>query len=187
MKLIKWFDDHLEEAILVLCLVIIAVVMILQVVIRKLPFIPALKWAEELCRFMWIISVFLSIPYTIRKASMLRVTVLMDLLPEGIRKAVNIVIDVLILGAMAILAYNSIGVYNKIVTSNELSPAMRMPMSYVYIFMLIGFGLAVLRAFQMMIIHITHFNEKMLSTTEQTMQDAKEEASAGQRAEGGES
>lgn len=186
MKTVKWLDDHLEEAFLVICLVIIAVVMMIQVIVRKIPGVPPLQWAEELCRFMWIMSVFISIPYTIRKSSMLRVTVLMDLLPEGLRKVINILVDIAILCAMAILAYNSIGVFNKIVTSNELSPAMRMPMSFVYIFMLIGFFLGTFRAAQMAVLHVKNFNERMLSTTEQTMQDAKEEASAGQRAEGGE-
>lgn len=49
--------------------------------------------------------------------------------------------------------------------------------------MLIGFVLAVLRGLQQMYIHVTHFNEKELTTIEQTMRDAAEEAAL---AKGGE-
>ena len=56
----------------------------------------------------------------------------------------------------------------------------------IYSIMLVGFGLAVFRAVQMAVIHVKHFNEKELTTLEQTMADAAEEAEAGKRAEGGE-
>lgn len=67
MKVVKWLDDHLEETFLVILLILISCVSLLQVIIRKIPFIPALTWAEELCRFLWIWSVFISLPYTLRK------------------------------------------------------------------------------------------------------------------------
>ena len=37
MKAIKWLDRHFEEFLMILCLVLIVIVMLLQVVIRKLP------------------------------------------------------------------------------------------------------------------------------------------------------
>ncbi len=185
MKAIKWLDDHFEEALLAVFLVLITCVMMLQVVIRKIPFIPSLQWAEEFCRFMWIMSVFISLPYTIRKSNMLRVSVLLDLLPQVARKIVNLIVDVIIVACMALLSYHSIGVVTKILDSGELSPAMLWPMYLVYAVMLIGFVLATLRGVQMFFIHIKHFNEKELSTIEQTMADAAEEAEAGKKAEGG--
>ena len=51
--------------------------------------------------------------------------------------------------------------------------------------MFVGFLLATLRAFQMFIIHIMHFGEKELTTLEQTMQEAAEEAATAKNAEGG--
>ncbi len=186
MKVLKWLDDHAEETFLVLCLIVIACVMMLQVVIRKIPTMKALQWAEELCRFLWIMSVFVSLPYTIRKGTMLRVSVVLDLFPEKLRKVINLIVDVVICGSMALLAYHSFGVYRKIAESGETSPAMVWPMTIVYSFMIIGFVLGTFRAAQMIVLHIQHFGDKMLSTTEQTMQEAEEEANAGQRAEGGE-
>ena len=82
MKVLKWLDEHFEETLLVICLVLIACVCLIQVIIRNIPWIPSLQWAEEFCRFAWIWSVFLSLPYTIRKGTMLRVNVLLDLMPH---------------------------------------------------------------------------------------------------------
>lgn len=153
----------------------------LQVVIRKVPFIPSLQWAEEFDRFMWIWSVFLSLPYTIRMGNMLRVNVLLDLMPHVVRKTLNLLVDLVVTASMGLMAYHSVGVIfgaKGIITSGELSPAMQWPMSIVYMFMLIGFALATLRGIQMLVLHAMSFNEKELSTIEQTMKDAEEEAKA---------
>lgn len=184
MKAAKWLDNHLEEAFMVLCLIGIACIMMMQVIVRKIPFIRPLEWAEEMCRFLWVMSVFVSLPYTIRKGNMLQVSVLMDLFPEAARKVIRILIDLVVILAMVLCAYHSIGVYNKIAVSGETSPAMLWPMTSVYIFMAIGFFLGTFRSIQMLTIDVKHFGDKAITTLEQTMADAKEEANAGKRAEG---
>ena len=186
MRVLKWLDEHFEEAMLVVLLALIACVELLQVVFRNLSFVDALTWPEEFCRFCWIWSVFLSLPYTIRKGSMLRVNVLVDLLPQVVRKSVNIAIDLINAAVMGLLFVNAIQVVNGIKISGESSPAMTWPMWIIYSIMLVGFGLGALRGLQMAAIHVKHFNEKELTTLEQTMADAAEEAEAGKRAEGGE-
>lgn len=176
MKIVKWLDEHMEEFLLVILLVVIACVSLLQVIIRKIPWIPSLTWAEEFCRFCWIWSVFLSLPYTIRMGNMLRVSVLLDMMPNVLRKTINILVDFVITGSMALLAYHSVAVVSGIQASGEASPAMLWPMWIVYSVMLIGFVLAVLRGIQQIVIHIQRFNEKELTTIEQTMKEAAEEA-----------
>ena len=53
---------------------------------------------------------------------------------------------------------------------------MQWHMSFVYVFMVIGFFLGAVRGIQMILIHIRDFHKKELSTIEQTMQDAAKEA-----------
>lgn len=185
MKVLKWLDEHFEETLLVILLVLIACVSMAQVVARQIPGIQPLTWAEEFCRFMWIMSVFISLPYTIRKDNMLRVKVLLDLLPHVLRKTVNLIVDVINTAVMALFAYHSVGVYQGIVKSGELSPAMLWPMSVIYAVMVAGFAFGAVRGVQMIIIHAKNFNVRELSTIEQTMAEAAEEAAAGQKAEGG--
>ena len=184
MKTIRWLDEHFEETLLVVLLVLISCVELIQVIVRNVPFIPALKWAEEFCRFCWIWSVFLSLPYTIRKASMLRVTVLLDLMPLKVKNVINIIVDLVTAATMCLLGVNSISVIQKIIKSGETSPAMKWPMWIIYSMMLVGFFLATLRGLQQAYLHIKHLNERELTTVEQTMAEAAEEVEAGRKAEG---
>lgn len=114
---------------------------------------------------------------------MLRVGVLLDMLPNAIRKTINILVDIVTVACMGLLAYHSVAVVQGIQASGEASPAMLWPMWIVYSVMLIGFVLAVARGIQQIVIHVKHFNEKELTTLEQTMLDAAEEAAM---AKGGE-
>ena len=185
MKVWKWLDEHFEEALMIVFLVLISCVMMLQVIVRKISFIPSLTWAEEFSRFMWIMSVFVSLPYTIRKSNMLRVTVVRDLLPQTARKIINLCVDVIVLVCMALLGYHSIEVLQWTARSGETSAAMHWPMTILYAVALLGFFLAAFRSVHMLIIHIKNFGERELSTIEQTMAEAAEEAAAGKKAEGG--
>lgn len=186
MKVVKWMDDHFEEFFLVIFLVLISCVTLVNVIVRSTDLIPALTWAEEFCRFCWIGSVFLSLPYTIRKGSMLRVSVLLDLFPHFARKVINILVAVVTTVSMGLLGYYSIEVLSNIIGSGETSPAMVWPMWTVYSTMLIGFALGTLRGVQQIFMQCMKINEKELSTIEQTMAEAADEAAAGKRAEGGE-
>ena len=180
MKLLDWLNKHLEESFMVVMLVLIACVSMLQVIVRKIPGMSSLTWAEEFCRFMWIWSVFISLPYTILNENMLRVGVLKDMLPDKVKKVVNIVVDVVTMACMFYLGYYSIEVYDNIARSHEISPAMQWPMSFVYFFMIIGFFLGGVRGIQVIVRHIQHFGDRELTTIEQTMADAKKETERAQ-------
>lgn len=107
MRLIKWLDEHLEETLMVILLIVIACVTMIQVIVRKVPWLTSLTWAEEFCRFMWIWSVFISLPYTIRMGNMLRVGVLVDLLPQAMKKTIGIIVDLINMFCMGLLGFYS--------------------------------------------------------------------------------
>lgn len=178
MKIIKWLDDHFEECILVFLLAVICVVELMQVVARNVPFFPALTWAEELCRFAWIATVFLSVPYTIRTATSLRVTALIDIIPWKLRNIVDVIMDVLTCAIMAVMTYSSLIVFQRILESGETSPAMVLPMWTLYLIVLIGFALAVVRSIQMFVIHVKNINVEPKNTVEE---QAKQELEAEKR------
>ncbi len=47
MRLIKWLDEHLEETLMIILLIIIACVTMIQVIVRKVPWLTSLTWAED--------------------------------------------------------------------------------------------------------------------------------------------
>lgn len=173
MKIIKWLNKHFEETLLIILLVLITCVSFLQVVIRKIPWIPALTWAEEFCRFCWIWSVFLSLPFTIYNNSMLRVSIVIDSLPKAIKKIINLIVDAIIVASMLLLFVYSIEVVLNIKKSNEQSAAMLWPMWCVYSIMIVGLCLSCVRGCQKFVEHLLQRNEKSLK--EKTMDEAIEE------------
>ncbi len=174
MKVIKWLDEHFEETFMVVFLILISFVSLLQIICRT--FFKALPWPEEFSRYCWIWSVFISLPYTMRKGNMLRVNVLMDLFPIKARNTINILVDLINTVIMGLFLFGSFTVIKNAITSGRTSPAMALPMHFVYICLLVGFGLGIFRGFQQMYLHIKNFNKKEMTTLEQAMADAAEEA-----------
>ncbi len=153
MRALKWLDEHFEETILGVLLALISLVSLMQVIIRNIPWIPALTWAEEFCRFCWIWSVFLSLPYTIRKACMLRVSILQNRLGPGGRLRWEIAVEGVNALCMLTLGICSLPVISRIMASAETSPAMQWPMWCVYSVMALGFFGGFIRSVQMIICH----------------------------------
>lgn len=173
MKALKWIDEHFEESILIVLLAVIASVMMVQILART--FFRSLPWPEEFARYCYIWSVFLSLGFTIKKGNMLRVTVVMDLLPHKLRKSIEIVTNILLLGIFIMLFRHSITYTAFLRTTGQTSPAMRIPMWMMYTSTIVGFGLGSIRMTQEIISNFKNFNKKIESTIEATLKVAKEE------------
>ena len=80
-RFLKWLDEDLEETILMVLLVAIAVVMMAQVVMRYC-FRQSMPWPEEFCRFCFVYSGFISMGYCVRRGKMLKVDILVGFFPQ---------------------------------------------------------------------------------------------------------
>lgn len=167
MKVLKWLDEHCEETLLIVLLALISIVELMQVVCRNIDFIQSLTWAEEMCRFLWIATVFISLPYTVRTGTMLRVTALVDVLPWKLHNIMNILVDVVVAIALAVLGYFAVQALANVYTSGELSSAMLFPMWILYAIVMLGFFAGALRSVQMFFIHLKNINVKPKSSVEE--------------------
>lgn len=175
MKFIKWLDENFEEIILVVLLVIISVVMLAQIFARYV-FNNSMSWPEELCRYCYVWTVFLSLSYTVKKGNMLRVGVVMDLLPTVIRNSVKILCELVMLILFVVFFRHSLAVVNNIKNgTGEISAAMQIPMWIMYMSTVIGFGLSSVRTLQTMIYSLRHFRDSGVSTIQATLSEAKSE------------
>ena len=172
----KWLNKHFEEAILVFLLATISCVMMAQIIART--FFNSMTWPEEFSRYCYIWTVFLSLGYTIKKGNMLRVGIVMDLLPQKLRKSIEIIVNIIMLVLFVILLRYSIIYTGKIKSSGQFSPAMHLPMWIMYMSTIIGFALAALRMIQEIISNISDFNKKAETTLEATLKEAKQEVQA---------
>jgi TRAP-type C4-dicarboxylate transport system permease small subunit len=147
MKLITWLDEHLEEWILVVLLAAVCITLMIQIVMRYV-FNASLSWSEEFARYCFVWSTFLSISYSIKKSSMLRVDILVQYLPKAARKAIDLLMELIVLAFFAFLLYHSFAVVKRIALSGQKSPALGLPMVTVYVALIVGFALACVRGVQ---------------------------------------
>jgi TRAP-type C4-dicarboxylate transport system permease small subunit len=175
VKLLKWLDDYFEETILVILLVVISFVMLAQIVARYI-FNNSMSWPEEFCRYCYVWTVFLSVSFTIARRNMLRVTVVMDLLPAKVQNTIRILCDLIMLAVFWVLFRHAVTVVGHIKNvTHEISSAMRIPMWLVYMSVLVGFALSLLRTIQALIHDVRHFNDKAETTIQATMKEAQAE------------
>lgn len=147
MKIIKWLDENFELYVLYLALTIIAVTMMTQVVLRYV-FDSPLSWAEEFTRYAFVWSAFIGISYSIKKGIMINVDMVVNKLSYKVQRIINLIIQIFVLVFFIFLFYNSIEVVKGIFLSNQKSPAMGIPMGYVYLSSLVGFLLSSVRTLQ---------------------------------------
>ena len=173
MSAIKWLDEHLEEALMIILLGLISCIMMAQIIARNL--FTSMTWPEEFSRYCYIWSVFLSLGYTIKKGSMLKVGLVMELLPQKVRKSIEILINIIILAICVVFFRHSITYTGIIKTIGQVSPAMHIPMWIMYLSTILGFGLASIRTVQQIVGNIIYFNVKSETTIEVTIKEAKDE------------
>jgi TRAP-type C4-dicarboxylate transport system permease small subunit len=155
---VKWLDEHIEETVLIILLVLISCVMLLQVFMRKVVN-SSLSWPEEFCRYCYVWTAFFSLGFTVRQDNMLRAGILIDLIPTLLKKLVLIFVNIACLVVFTVFFINSLDVVNVLKSIGQTSTAMRLPMYIVYYCTIIGFGFAAIRTLQAVYKQIKHFNK----------------------------
>ncbi|WP_194611421.1 TRAP transporter small permease [Clostridium vitabionis] len=161
MKILKWLDLHLEEAILCILLALLACVMMIQVLMRYFLNSP-LTWAEEFCRYCFVYSVMLATGYCIRTNRMLKVDAVIVLFSKKVQYVMDIISKVMatIFCAILILPSWHVMMGTKIGALWQTSPAMHLPMVILYSCAPAGFILGTFRGIQSIILTIQHHNKE---------------------------
>lgn len=173
MTVIKWLDEHFEESVLVVLLALISSVMMGQIIARN--FFNSMTWPEEFSRYCYIWTVFLSLGYTIKKGNALKVGIVMDLLPQMVRRSIEILVNIIMLVIFVTFFRYAIVYTNIVKSAGQVSPAMGIPMWIMYLATIMGFGMASVRMAQEIVNNIRNFNVRSETTLEATLKEAKEE------------
>ncbi|ARE86453.1 2,3-diketo-L-gulonate TRAP transporter small permease protein YiaM [Clostridium formicaceticum] len=117
------------------------VVILLQTVTRYV-FFYSLPWSEELSRYLFVWMIMLGINIGIRDDMQVRIDII-DKVFKGRGKIVLAVFQQLVsLIVSAVFFYSS---FNFIaIGARQLSPAMQIPMRYIYLCLPVGLGIAML-------------------------------------------
>lgn len=163
MNLIKKLDEKFEEVILGSLLIGISCVIMLQIVLRLMKM--SLPWPEELARYFYVWSVFLSLSYLIRTRTNLRVDLLLDFLPGKLQRVLEVILQMINALFFGTLFYHSFAVITAVKMSSQTTPALEIPMYLVYLVIPFGFLLSTLRALQQMCIFLRGDKHKPIEVT----------------------
>jgi len=151
MRIIKWLDDNVEEFLLVILLLAMTLIMGVQVFFRY-ALGMSLSWSEELTRYLFIWSGFLSVSYCSKKCLSIKIEQFVAAFPRrgrAIFKVVNHTFELIFFAYMMpfALAYLMSAVH-----SGQVSPACGIPMYYIQAAPLVSFVLVAFRILQRWVI-----------------------------------
>ena len=143
MKKIRWAWDNFEEILLGLIITVITLASGLQVICRYL-FNNSLTWSEELSRYLFVWTGFLTLSLSIKARSIISIDAFVLWMPQRVRAGLNVLVYLFCAGVFAALSVNA---YHMVASSaGQVSPAMGMPLAVVYIGPLLGLVLSIIRS-----------------------------------------
>lgn len=152
---LKWLDNYFEAFFMVILLFSMSIIIVMQVFMRYI-IQDALNWSEEISRYMFIYLMYLGISYAVKKNRHLRVSAFVNLFKGIGGKILLIFADLLFLTFAVIVVIYSTNIVSLQQKLGQITAAIEMPMSTVYMGVPIGFSLAALRLIQNIIYKIRH-------------------------------
>ncbi|KUO67884.1 MAG: hypothetical protein APF77_12220 [Clostridia bacterium BRH_c25] len=143
-------SDLVDKACCVIVVVLLAgMVLVTSAQIICRVFFSALSWSEEVARYLLVWSTFIGAGCVYKKGGHISVLVAQELLPSKLRKPLQILVHVLC-GAFFMLAvYYGFKYTGK--QGTQLSAALRIPMSLMYMAIPVGSGVMLVHAFNAII------------------------------------
>ena len=150
---IDWIMDKVTLLILILLNLIVG----LQVFSRYM-LNHSLFWSEELARYLFIWLVFLSAAIVLRREGHIQVSFFVERLALGLRRAIVVLVDLLLLWFTATILVQSIRLASMVWT--VLTAAMEIPWTLVYLGIVLGMTAMVLVMLGALWRHVTVQSEE---------------------------
>lgn len=140
-------DRYFEEIMCTVALSLVAGCVMLQVILRYV-FAAASPWAEELAVYGMIFAVYLGASMATRDRAHIRITLLVNALPRKLQVVSVVLADVMWLGFMIFLTWQSV-LYTKLLFEvTYISPGLGIEQKWVQIFLPMAMCLMMFRIAQ---------------------------------------
>ncbi len=150
MKILK-FIDLLEGHICKVLLCFFVVLLFVQVLFRVV-ILESLSWSEELSRFAFVWFAFMGASYAARLGAHNRVTIQFKFVPELAKNIIMLLADGIWILFNVVMIRESFKVIADMIEFPFNSPALDLPMHYIYMIFPIAFGLLTVRIIQVNIL-----------------------------------
>jgi TRAP-type C4-dicarboxylate transport system permease small subunit len=143
-KIFRFLDEHLEEIFISLAMGYFVTVTILQIICRFVLKIPA-SWTEETAKYAFIWMTFVGSSLGAKIQSHIRVDMFENSLKGTPRLIVNLLNQFIFLVFAVIMTVVGIGMCISLLSRPQLSPALKIPMQWIYAALPVGMGLMCVR------------------------------------------
>lgn len=147
MKLLRWLDKNAEEYLLLIFLIMMVVIMGVQVLMRY-TLNYSLTWSEELTRYLFVWSAFISIGYCIKHGISIKIEQLLKVLPKNLAQIVRLTSKFIMLAFFIYVTKSAISIVQSSYASGQVSSALGIPVYMVQVSAAVGFLGAIFRIVQ---------------------------------------
>ncbi len=152
MRFLKCLDDHFEEFLLVILLAGMSLLIGTQIFMRYV-IQESLTWSEEVARYLFIWVTYIGVSYAVKKHAHIRVEAAIMFMPEKVKKIVSLLSDIVFLIFAIMVVKEGYVLSMKIFRFGQASPAMGIPMGYIYLAPTFGFFLVFIRLLQNLVVN----------------------------------
>ena len=156
-KVLLWLDEHTEQFLMSLLLMVIVCLIGANVFMRYVMK-NSLQWSDELARYCFIWAVFIGIGYAIKTDTNIRIDILENAMPR-LKKYMNVLQDIILIALYIYMIKPGYTVFLDFLKSPQASPSLLIPMQYIYISLLIGYLLGVFRMIQKYVLKIRKYKK----------------------------
>ena len=139
----KKFLDNFEGYCCVVFLAMMSIVVFVQVVFRWIG--ASLPWTEEVSRYLLVWTTFMGGAYGVKTHAHIGVEAFTLLLPKKIKKVLAILVMICGIILCCVIFYFGVRLVRLNFSIMQLTPAMRMPIAYMYLAIPIGMTCFILR------------------------------------------
>lgn len=134
MQILIKADEVIAKIVkIIIAVLLFAIMTILFIgVIARYFFNRPIYWTDELVTYMLVCMTFLGGYVALRSDRLVRVTFVLSLLPDKVRRAVEVFSQLVIIVFLGILGYYSILIMSTPVVLKQKTVALSMPMKYFY-------------------------------------------------------
>lgn len=150
MTVLKWLDANLERALAGFLLASIVVLIAVNVFLRYVMN-ASLSWGEELTLWIFVWFVWIAVSLAFQRREHIRITVLTDLMGPRGRKAIEILVSLLILAFLVTLSVECIKLMLKPFVASQTSVVLGLPIPILYASAPFGAALSGFRVVQHLI------------------------------------
>ena len=133
----------LENGIIAVCFIIMTAAAFAQVVNRNLIG-AGISWFDELARYCMVYMTLLATEAGLRDGSQINITAVIDKMPPLVKRLMQIIIKVVIIGFSCTIFWTSLTIIEKQLRSGQVSAGLNLPMWVPYLSLPIAFGIITL-------------------------------------------